>query len=56
MADPTAPQPRASLLYNLGLIAKESHDVGGARRYFQASLDLREHPAVRGALDSLSTQ
>jgi hypothetical protein len=60
MADATAAQPRASLLYNLGLI-----ECGGvpcptpptnpdaARRYFTQSLAIREHPEVRAALNSL---
>jgi hypothetical protein len=53
IADPGAPQPRASLLYNEGLIAKAAGDVGEARKDFQQSLGLREHPEVRAALDSL---
>ena len=53
IADPTTQQPRASLLYNEGLIAKASGDVAGARQDFTSSLALREHPAVRSALDSL---
>ncbi|MGH7295923.1 MAG: hypothetical protein ACRELB_13360, partial [Polyangiaceae bacterium] len=53
MADPTTPQPRASLFYNEGLIAKGMSDFAAARSYFQQSLSLREHPEVRAALDSL---
>jgi hypothetical protein len=51
--NPASPQPRASLLYNLGLIEKGSGNVDAARRYFQQSLALREHPEVRAALNSL---
>jgi hypothetical protein len=51
--NPASPQPRASLLYNEGLIAKSAGDIEEARRDFTASLALREHPAVRAALDGL---
>jgi hypothetical protein len=50
---PASPQPRASLLYNEGLIAKAAGRVGDARRNFVDSLALREHPEVRAALNSL---
>jgi hypothetical protein len=50
---PDSPTPRSSLLYNLGLIERTAGDVEGARRYFEQSLALREHPEVRTALDSL---
>jgi hypothetical protein len=53
LADPSGPQPRASLLYNEGLIAKGTGDARGAREYFTWSLALRENPEVRSALDSL---
>ncbi len=51
--EPGSPNPRPALLYNLGLIAKQSGDTASARRYFEQSLLLREHPEVRSALDSL---
>jgi hypothetical protein len=51
--NPASPQPRASLLYNEGLIAKGAGNFGEARADFMESLVLREHPEVRGALDSL---
>lgn len=50
---PSSPQPKASLLFNLGLIAKGTGDLEEARRYFTESLALREHPAVRVALNDL---
>jgi serine/threonine-protein kinase len=53
MADASAPQPRASLLYNEGLIAKATGDPRAARDFFAYSLALRENPEVRSALDSL---
>ncbi|MFI5299098.1 MAG: NADase-type glycan-binding domain-containing protein [Polyangiales bacterium] len=53
IASPTAPQPRASLMYNAGLIEKEAGNFAGARDYFSKSLALREHAEVRAALDSL---
>jgi serine/threonine protein kinase len=53
VADPSAPQPRASLLYNEGLIAKATGDIDGAQTYFTYSLELRENAEVRAALDSL---
>jgi hypothetical protein len=56
MADPSAPQPRASLLYNEGLIAKGTGDVRAAQGYFTSSLALRENPEVRAALGSLPVQ
>jgi hypothetical protein len=51
--NPGSPQPRASLLYNEGLVAQGAGNVEEARRYFTQSLALREHPDVRAALDSL---
>jgi hypothetical protein len=48
-----SPQPRASLLYNEGLIARAAGDVAAARRFFQESLAVREHPEVRAALAAL---
>jgi len=47
---PAAPQPRASLLYNEGLIAKAAGDLEEARRNFEQSLALRDSPAVRAEL------
>ncbi len=51
--NPSSPQPRASLLYNEGLIEKGTGNVDEARRLFTESLALREHPEVRAALNSL---
>lgn len=51
--NPPTPQPRASLLYNEGLIARAAGNVEEARRDFVLSLLLREHPDVRAALNSL---
>lgn len=53
VADTNAQQPRASLLYNLGVIAKGARHYDQARSYFVQSLALREHPEVRAALNSL---
>jgi len=50
---PLSPQPRASLLYNEGLIAAEAGQIDAARSYFTESLALREDAAVRNALESL---
>lgn len=50
---PASPNPKASLLYNLGLIEKKAGNNASARRYFEQSLALREHPEVRSALESL---
>lgn len=52
--NPASPQPRASLLYNEGLIAKERGRVDEARMYFAESLALRENSEVRAALSSVS--
>ncbi len=51
--NPASPQPRASLLYNEGLIAKAAGDIETARRDYTESLALREHPGVRAVLESL---
>ncbi len=51
--NPASPNPRASLLYNEGLIAKSTGDTETARSYFTESLRIRPHPEVRAALDSL---
>jgi serine/threonine-protein kinase len=51
--NPTSPQPRASLLYNEGLIAKAAGHVEEARLNFTGSLSLRENAEVRAALDAL---
>jgi hypothetical protein len=51
--NPASPQPRASLLYNQGLIAKAAGKLHESREYFTASLALREHREVRAALNSL---
>lgn len=52
--NPASPQPRASLLYNEGLIAEAAGQTSEARRYFQESLGLREHPDVRAGLERVS--
>ena len=54
--DPASPQPRASILFNVGLVAKNNGDVDGARKAFTDSLALRENSAVRSALNSLPAQ
>lgn len=51
--NPAAPDPRASLLYNEGLIAKAGEHVEEARQDFATSLALRENAEVRAALNSL---
>jgi tetratricopeptide (TPR) repeat protein len=51
---PASPQPRASLLFNEGLIAKSAGDTATARSDFQASLALRENAVVRKELQALS--
>lgn len=51
--NPSSPQPRASLLYNEGLIEKKLGHKDEARTYFEQSLALRPHPDVQAALDSL---
>jgi hypothetical protein len=48
-----SPSPRPSLLYNIGLIEQATGNLDAARRYFQQSLTLREHPEVRAALNAL---
>ena len=53
---PASPQPRSSLLYNEGLIAKSAGDSGQARRDFTESLALRENAEVRGALHALDAK
>jgi hypothetical protein len=52
--DPASPQPRASLLYNEGLIAKERGQLEEARADFTESLSLRENAEVRAALGSVT--
>jgi len=56
LLNPASPQPRASLLYNEGLIAKAAGNAVEARRDFTESLSLRENAEVRAALDSLNAQ
>jgi lipoprotein NlpI len=51
--NPASPQPRASLLYNEGLVAKGAGNIDEARADFIESLALRENAEVRGALNSL---
>jgi hypothetical protein len=51
--NPASPNPKASLLYNLGLVEKGGGSLKNARALFQASLVVREHPEVRAALDAL---
>ncbi|MEZ4294214.1 MAG: tetratricopeptide repeat protein [Polyangiaceae bacterium] len=51
--NPASPAPRTQVLYNLGLIEQSMGNVSAARQYFAQSLELREHPDVRRALDSL---
>ena len=51
--NPASPQPRASLLYNEGLVAKAAGNIDQARGDFTASLVLRENAEVRSALNGL---
>lgn len=47
---PQSPQPKSSLLYNLGLIAEAAGDLGRARSLMTESLALRNSSEVRTAL------
>lgn len=51
--EPTSPQPRASLLYNLGLVAKSQGRKDEARTLLTESIGLRPHREAQAALDSL---
>jgi tetratricopeptide (TPR) repeat protein len=51
--NPASPQPRASLLYNQGLIQKKLGNADAARSYFGQSLALRPNADVQAALDGL---
>ena len=53
--NPAPPQPRASLLYNEGLIAKAAGKIDEARQDFTSSLAFRENAEVRAALNSLAS-
>jgi hypothetical protein len=53
--NPASPQPRASLLYNEGLVAKAAGKIDEARQDFRASLALRENAEVRAALAGQSS-
>jgi tetratricopeptide (TPR) repeat protein len=53
MTNPASPNPRASVLYNEGLIAKAAGNVEEAQRNFEMSLALRENAEVRAALRGL---
>lgn len=48
--NPASPQPRASLLFNQGLIAEKRGAKPAARSYFKQSLALRPHKDVDAAL------
>lgn len=50
---PASPNPRASLLYNQGLIAAHAGDVAEARQLYTESLRLRTHKDVQAALAKL---
>lgn len=50
---PATPQPRASVLFNLGLIEQRNGHAEAARDYYQQSLALRENSEVQAALRSL---
>ncbi len=52
--NPASPQPRASLLYNEGLVAKAAGRIDEARQDFISSLALRENAEVRAALSTLT--
>ncbi len=51
--NPVSPQPRASILYNEGLVEQKLGHADSARRFFRQSLALRPNGAVQAALDSL---
>lgn len=50
---PATPQPRASLLYNEGLVEQKLGHNAVARKFFEDSLALRPNPDVQRALDGL---
>lgn len=52
--NPPSPNPKAPLVYNMGLIEERSGNMSMARKYFSASLSIREHPEVRTALERVS--
>lgn len=51
--DPASPQPRASILYNHGLIEQGFGNKSAARSYFKQSLALRPNAEVQASLDKL---
>lgn len=51
--NPAEPQPKASLLYNLGMIEQRKGRNDAAREFFKKSLALRPNKEVQGALDKL---
>ncbi|HQY64829.1 MAG TPA: protein kinase [Polyangiaceae bacterium] len=53
--NPASPNPRASLLYNQGLIAAHAGDVDEARNLYTESLRLRTHKDVQEALAALGS-
>jgi Flp pilus assembly protein TadD len=50
---PNKPQPRASVLFNLGLISELHGDREDARDYFKQSLAVRPNDSVQAELDGL---
>ncbi len=51
--NPPSPQPRASLLYNLGIIEQKLGHTDAARTLYKQSLAIRANTQVQAALDSL---
>lgn len=54
VADSDKPQPRSSLLYNLGLIDEKTGSLASARSRYELSLALRENAEVREALNRVN--
>ena len=51
--NPATPQPKASLLYNKGLVETKLGHTDAARQLFVESLALRPNAEVQAALNSL---
>lgn len=51
--NPAAPDPRASILYNMALVERDSGNVDAARDYLAKSLGLRPNAEVQRVYDSL---
>lgn len=53
--NPDSPNPRASILYNMGLIERGAHNRDRAREFFEQSLALRPNDEVQRAFDQLAS-